>query len=67
MVVVPINGIKTGTTNYQTFTEVAFAFQLTPMVLVTAVAFALALGLIGGAIPAWRAARLEPTEALRRR
>jgi putative ABC transport system permease protein len=63
----PLDGLRTGTTNFQTFTEVGFAFQLTPTVLATAVAFALALGLLGGAWPAWRAARLTPTEALRRR
>ncbi len=62
----PINGIETGTTNFQTFTEVAFAFRVTPTVLVTAIVFSLALGLLGGAIPAWRAARMTPTQALRR-
>jgi putative ABC transport system permease protein len=67
LLALPINGIETGTTNFQTFTEVAFAFRLTPDVLTSAITFALALGLLGGAIPAWRAARLAPTEALRRR
>ena len=63
----PLNGVETGTTNSQTFTEVAFAFRVTPRVLTTAVIFALLLGLIGGAWPAWRAACMRPTEALRRR
>lgn len=63
----PLNGVETGTTNWDTFTEVAFAFRLTPDVLSTAVIFSLALGLLGGAIPAFHAARLTPTEALRRR
>jgi len=62
----PINGIETGTMNFNTFTDVAFAFRVTPHVLAWAVAFALILGLLGGAIPAWRAARMRPTEALRR-
>ena len=62
-----VNGIETSTTNFQTFTEVVFAFRVTPSVLWTAVCFSLALGLIAGALPAWRAARLSPTEALRRR
>lgn len=61
----PINGIETGAMNWQTFTEFAFAFRVTPTVLVAAVAFSLGLGLIGGAWPAWRAARMKPTEALR--
>ena len=37
------------------FTEVAFAFRVTPQVALTAVVFSLVLGLIGGALPAWRA------------
>lgn len=61
----PINGIETGAMNWQTFTEFAFAFRVTPPVLVSAVVFSLVLGLIGGAWPAWRAARMKPTEALR--
>lgn len=62
----PLNGIETGTMNFQTFTEVAFAFRVTPDVLGTALVFALVLGLIGGTVPAWRAARLAPIEAMRR-
>ena len=46
--------------------EVAFAFRVTPTVLVVSILFALGLGLLGGAWPAWRAARMTPTEALRR-
>ena len=67
LLALPINGIETGTTNFATFTEIAFAFRLTPEVMTSAISFALLLGLLGGAIPAWRAARLAPTEALRRR
>jgi len=63
----PVNGIETGTTNFQTFTEVAFAFRVTPTLLLQAVLFAVILGLIGGALPAWRASRMEPVDALRRR
>lgn len=62
----PLNGIETGTSNFDTFTEVAFAFRVTPPVLITAVLFSLVLGVAGGAWPAWRAARLSPTAALRR-
>jgi putative ABC transport system permease protein len=62
----PLNGVKTGTMNFQTFTEVAFAFRLTPEVLITAVVFALILGLLGGAWPALRAALMRPTQAMRR-
>lgn len=65
LLALPFNGIETGAMNWQTFTEFAFAFRVTPLVLVAAVTFALGLGLVGGAWPAWRAARMKPTEALR--
>lgn len=61
----PFNGVKAGTMNMQTFTEMAFAFRVTPFVLGVAISFSLMLGLLGGAWPAWRAARLKPTVALR--
>jgi len=66
LITLPLHGIETGTINYQTFTEVAFAFQVTPRVLLVAISFSTLLGLLGGAWPAWRAARLAPTVALRR-
>ncbi|MFG0319143.1 MAG: ABC transporter permease, partial [Planctomycetota bacterium JB042] len=66
LLAIPLNGLETGTTNYQTFTEVAFAFRVSPEVLGTAVVFSLGLGLLGGAWPAWRASRMTPTRALRR-
>jgi putative ABC transport system permease protein len=62
----PLNGVRTGTTNFQTFTEVAFAFRITPYVLVNAVGFAVVLGILAGTVPAWFAARMRPTQALRR-
>jgi putative ABC transport system permease protein len=66
LMILPLNGVQTGTTNFQTFTEVAFAFRVSPSVLLTAVLFAVGLGMVGGAFPAWRAARMTATEALRR-
>jgi ABC-type antimicrobial peptide transport system permease subunit len=66
LVALLVNGVETGTTNTQTFTEIAFAFRVTPNVLYQAVTFSLLLGLLGGAWPAWRAARMKPIEALRR-
>ena len=61
----PINGIMTGTGNTVSFSEVAFAFQTTPLVLVTSLIFATAIGFFGGLLPAFRAARLPLTVALR--
>ena len=66
LITLPLHGVETGTTNFNTFTEVAFAFRITPSVLLTAAAFSLVLGILGGAWPAWRAARMTPTDALRR-
>ena len=65
LLVLPFQGFETGTMN-QTFSEVTFAFRTTPSVMLVAVVFAAALGLIGGAWPAWRASRMVPTQALRR-
>ena len=65
VLVVPFQGMETGTMN-QTFSEVTFAFRTTPSVLGWAILFATLLGLVGGAFPALRAARMLPTQALRR-
>ncbi len=53
----PLNGIMTSTTNWQSMSEVAFAFRVTPDLLVNGMVFALVMGLIGGFFPARRAAR----------
>ena len=66
VMVIPLNGVQTGTTNFATFTEVTFAFRTTPYAIAVAITFALLLGIIGGAIPAYRASRMTPTQALRR-
>ena len=62
---VGFNGYQTSTINFQTFSQVAFAFRVTPQLLVTGLAYALAMGLIGGLLPAIRAARLPIPAALR--
>lgn len=61
----PFNGVRAGTMNFQTFTEMAFAFRVTWNVLAVAISFSLILGLLGGAWPAWRAARMKATDAIR--
>jgi putative ABC transport system permease protein len=65
IVVLPINGLTTGTMNWQTFSHLAFAFRITPALLALGVAFALLMGLVGGVPPAIRAARLPVAAALR--
>ena len=54
-----------GMAQTQSFSEVAFAFQLTPTILGTGMAFAALMGLVGGLLPALRAARMPITRALR--
>ena len=55
----------TGTMNFRTFSEVLFNFRITPQLVVGGLAFSLAMGLFGGFFPAFRAARLKITTALR--
>jgi putative ABC transport system permease protein len=59
------DGYRTSTLNWDTFSQVTFAFEVTPALLVQGTLFALALGLLGGLLPAVRAARLPVTAALR--
>lgn len=63
--VLPLNGLTTGAINMQTFSHVAFAFRVTPPLLVGGVIFALLMGMIGGFFPAIRAARRPVAAALR--
>lgn len=65
LAVIPLNGLTTGAMNLQTFSHVAFAFTITPELMVRGVIFALVMGLIGGFLPAVRAARLPVATALR--
>jgi putative ABC transport system permease protein len=53
------------TTNFQTFAEIAFSFTLTPGIVVASLIFSLAMGFIGGFLPAARAARMKIVDALR--
>jgi putative ABC transport system permease protein len=59
------NGFQATTINWQTFSQVAFAFRVTPPLLVNAIVWATVIGLLGGLFPAIRAARLPVALALR--
>jgi putative ABC transport system permease protein len=59
------NGYQTSTMNFQTFSQVAFAFRVTPQLLAMGLTYALLMGLVGGLFPAIRAARLPIPVALR--
>jgi putative ABC transport system permease protein len=59
------NGFQTATMNFQSFSQVTFAFQVTPQLLIQGILWATIIGLIGGLFPALRAARLPIAAALR--
>jgi len=60
-----MQALAISTTNFQTFAELAFTFKLTPRIVVASLVFALAMGFVGGFLPAARAARLKIVDALR--
>ena len=63
--VLPLNGLTTGTINWQTFSHLAFAFQIDAVLMLYGVAFGLLMGFVGGVFPAVRAARRPIAAALR--
>src|SRR6202453_4475558 len=65
LLMLPFNGMETGTSNAVTFSEVVFALRITPEVAGAAIVFALIMGLVGGFAPAWKAARQNILNALR--
>jgi putative ABC transport system permease protein len=62
---VGFNGMETSTLNWQTFSQIGFAFAVTPALIVSGVIYSLAMGFLGGILPAIRAARLPIVSALR--
>ena len=65
LLMLPFNGMQTGTSNAVTFSEVVFALRITPQVAGYAIVFALIMGFVGGLAPAWHAARQNILNALR--
>ncbi|HKT68390.1 MAG TPA: ABC transporter permease [Terriglobales bacterium] len=65
LAVLPLNGLTTNTMNFQTFSNVAFAFRITLGLLVLGVLFGLIMGVLGGMIPALRAAFRPVAASLR--
>jgi putative ABC transport system permease protein len=57
--------VNISTVNFQTFSEIAFQFRLTPDIMGKTLAFSLAMGFVGGFIPAWRASRMKIVDCLR--
>jgi ABC-type lipoprotein release transport system permease subunit len=65
VLMLPFNGMQTGTSNQVTFSEVIFTLRITWVVASAAVGFALVMGFVGGLAPAWHAARQNILNALR--
>jgi putative ABC transport system permease protein len=59
------NGLRASTMNFSTFSQVTFAFTVTPALLVQGLTYALILGFVGGLLPSLRAAWLPITTGLR--
>jgi len=60
-----LQAITISTTNFQSFSEIAFSFALTARIVVNTLVFALVMGLIGGVLPAFKAARMKIVDSLR--
>ena len=65
LIALPVNGIVANTTNWASFSEIAFAFRVTPGLLLAGFIFAVVMGILGGFFPARRAAKLPVVQALR--
>jgi ABC-type lipoprotein release transport system permease subunit len=57
--------ITVSTTNWTTFSEIAFGFALSPDIVVSCIVFSLVMGFVGGFLPAFRASRMDILDALR--
>ncbi|MBA4073320.1 MAG: multidrug ABC transporter permease [Gemmatimonas sp.] len=65
LVALPINGIVTSTTNWSSFSMIAFSFLVTPRILLQGLIFSVVMGVLGGYFPARRAARMPVVQAIR--
>jgi putative ABC transport system permease protein len=65
LIALPINGIVTSTTNFSSFSEVAFAFRVTPLAMIVGLVFAAAMGVVGGFLPSLHAARQPLAQSVR--
>jgi putative ABC transport system permease protein len=65
LMALPVNGITTGTTNFTSFSEVVFKFQITPGLMLQGILFAAVMGGIGGFLPGVRASVTPIVRALR--
>ena len=62
---VSFNGFRASTLNFQSFSQITFAFTVTPALMLAGIGYALLLGLAGGLLPGLRAARMPVIQGLR--
>jgi ABC-type antimicrobial peptide transport system permease subunit len=65
LLALPLNLVSTGTSNFVTFSEIAFNFRVTPDLVVSALVFGAGIGLFGSLLPSLRASRYKIVDALR--
>jgi len=65
LLTLPLNFISTGTSNWVTFSEVAFNFRVTPDLMISALIFGAVIGFAGSLLPSIRASRFRIVDALR--
>jgi ABC-type lipoprotein release transport system permease subunit len=65
LLALPVNGFVASTTNWSSFSEIAFNFRVTPRLLLDGLIFAVVMGVLGGFFPARRAAKMPVVQALR--
>jgi putative ABC transport system permease protein len=65
LLALPVNGFVASTTNWSSFSEIAFNFRVTPRLLLDGMIFAVVMGVLGGFFPARRAANMPVVQALR--
>jgi putative ABC transport system permease protein len=65
LIAIPMNGFTAGTGQTQSFSELAFAFKITPGIVLVGLIFAVLMGFVGGLLPAVRASQMPITKALR--
>ena len=65
LLALPLNFVSTGTSNWVTFSEIAFNFRVTPDLMITALIFGAVIGFVGSLLPSVRASRYKIVDALR--
>jgi putative ABC transport system permease protein len=65
LLALPLNYVSTGTSNFQTFSEIAFNFRVTPDLMLAALIFGSGIGFFGSLLPSVRASRFNIVDALR--